>query len=1107
MKCNCAGASRYGVIPISLTVFAMLAVIGSFGSWGAGRADDFVNKCIDNVKITDHPQSIDIVIQGNQMLTHTSVRQISPMGLILYFSKTCLNATQTFFTPPNPVIQSVSASQIADTSKIEIYLKKDAFYEIRREGNGLRVTFSKTATMPAASTEPEPLPSYTSEPSPASVPSSVPAFTPESVSRNISGGSNQLQSVYAAKFGESLKVFVGASSMLTNYRSFIIDSPPRIVFDIFNIQSPYSGEKVIPVNTKWVSQIRYYNYSDRVRVILETQKVYLSAFQGTPVENGLLIQMGDGVVAAPEARQPAPSEKPEAVPVSGNIRLQSVYATQLDKGMLVTVRGSGPIRIYKTSVTNEPPRIIVDMSGVESPHEGENFFPVDTQWVKTVRHQRTPDGVQLIIETREPWLSEFSAHTDKNGLVVHIGTGQGIADTGMRFAAPSPPPPPLPSPAPAPASPVSSSGSAVPSADSTKPAQVDRIEFLSGDAGKSVLLLGMTRQVQYEILKSGDKGLEVKLFNTGLPERHARPIITDRFESAVDQISPVRKPDMKNTALFNIRLRESVPYFVEQEGGNLRIHFEASSISPKPIAAIPTVSVSGTPAASTATPVSASAAPPASASTAPPASPAPGGRGLEGIAALSPDTSMKIPGTSPAPPDDMTDVNTGFSVDEVPQYTGEKIALDFYETDIKNVFRILREISGRNFAVDKDVSGKVTLTLAEPVPWDHVLDLILKMNQLGKTAEGNIIRVATRKTLDDEEKLRQEKRTAELTLRDQQKQMEPLVTEYIPVNYSKAQAEIAPHIEKILTKDRGSVSVDERTNMIIMTDTADKIKQGKDLIRKLDRVTPQVIIEARIVEASQSFSRLVGTQWEMAIGVQEIGDDGAADVTGVTDAVADMISDRVGVGKQKGYNELGGTYGFNTAMNFPIGDNYGSFGFNFVRVAGTPLLLNAKLQAMESQGEGKIVSAPKIVTLDNKKAVIRQGLSYPYQTVEDGEVSLQFKDVDLLLEVTPHVTPDNRISMTINITKNDLGAVISGEQSFTTKEAQTELLVNDGDTVVIGGIIKTTDRQSTTGIPGLSKIPILGWFFKKEDKSVDKEELLIFITPRIVQLEQRTAQF
>jgi type IV pilus assembly protein PilQ len=161
---------------------------------------------------------------------------------------------------------------------------------------------------------------------------------------------------------------------------------------------------------------------------------------------------------------------------------------------------------------------------------------------------------------------------------------------------------------------------------------------------------------------------------------------------------------------------------------------------------------------------------------------------------------------------------------------------------------------------------------------------------------------------------------------------------------------------------------------------------------------------------------------------------------------------------------------------------------------------------MESQGEGKIISAPKVVTLDNKKASIKQGLSYPYQSVDNGIAKIEFKDVDLLLDVTPHVTPDNRISMNLKITKNDIGEVISGEQSFTKKEAKTELLVNDGDTVVIGGIIKTTENDSTTGIPGLSKIPILGWFFKKEEKIQRKEELLIFMTPRIVQLEQKTVQ-
>jgi type IV pilus assembly protein PilQ len=160
---------------------------------------------------------------------------------------------------------------------------------------------------------------------------------------------------------------------------------------------------------------------------------------------------------------------------------------------------------------------------------------------------------------------------------------------------------------------------------------------------------------------------------------------------------------------------------------------------------------------------------------------------------------------------------------------------------------------------------------------------------------------------------------------------------------------------------------------------------------------------------------------------------------------------------------------------------------------------------METEGEVKIISAPKIVTLDNKMATIKQGLSYPYNKLDaSGNTTTAFKDIDLVLEVTPHVTPDNRISMKMKITKNDLGDIISGQQSFTTKEALTELLVNDGDTIVIGGIITTTKRRSTSGFPGLSRIPIIGWLFKSKVKSDRKEELLIFITSRIAHFEQRT---
>ncbi|GBC63264.1 hypothetical protein DENIS_4258 [Desulfonema ishimotonii] len=1072
----------------SVVVFFIIAVGCMSGARAAtyenGGGDDFAaSKRITNLEIVNRSDTISLLIRGSRLLTYTTVKQASPQALILYFSNTLLDTPENVFTPPNNVIRRVQASAVPGQSRtiqLRVHLKKNAYYEITRRGNGLKVSFSKvkTARMPESGapevTQANRLPAapvvqaaHTSPPRPAS-------------------NASRLQSVYAAKFGDSLKVFVGADGMITNYKSFTIESPPRIVFDIFNIQSPYQSERVVPVNTQWVSQIRYHSYPDRVRVILDTRKAYLSKFSGHPVENGLLIQMG-AAVSPPETPKQSYVKAPASKRAS---RVESVYATRMaDDGMLITIKGDGAITNYKTAVAQDPPRIIVNLYDVDSPYLEEQSFPVDTQWVRSVRHQRYPDRIQVTIETRSPWLSSFSAFPDKNGLVVRVGgKGTVVADTGPRSSGQSP-----------------QQGRSSAAADYTQPATVSQVDFQAGAAGKSTLVVGTTRPVQYEVKEVADRKLEVRLLNTRLPDQHKRPLITDRFESAVDRIMPESKPAARNTAFFDISLREGVPYFVEQTGNELRVQFEASSISPRPIVAMNRDQ--------------------AAMSAPPPASPLPpegGGltsvpipRETGGSVALQ-APSVTVPVGVPGTGDDLSlDIDTEEMLGgaDGPRYTGEKIALDFYETDIKNVFRILREVSGKNFAIDKDVTGKVTLTLGEPVPWDQVLDLVLKMNKLGKTVDGTIIRIATRATLDEEERIRQEKKTAELTLRDQQKQLEPVKTEYIPVNYSRAKEEIEPHIEKLLTKDRGAVSVDERTNVVIITDTADKIRQARELIEKLDRVTPQVIIEARVVEATTSFSREIGTQWEMGVGVQEVGGDvqdgdSVIDVGGVTDDVANSVNNRIGVGPERGYDALGGTYGYNMAQNFPISsEQYGSIGFNFMRIAGTPLLLNVKLQAMESQGEVKIISAPKVLTLDNKKAVIRQGLSYPYQTVEDGEVNLEFKDVDLLLEVTPHVTPDNRISMSVNITKNDLGSVINGEQSFTTKEAQTELLVNDGDTVVIGGIIKTTENNSVKGLPGLSRIPIIGWFFKTESKSSDKEELLIFITPRIVQLEQRTAQF
>jgi len=522
-----------------------------------------------------------------------------------------------------------------------------------------------------------------------------------------------------------------------------------------------------------------------------------------------------------------------------------------------------------------------------------------------------------------------------------------------------------------------------PAAKDVKPAWVNKIDFSSEDNGKSTLSIGTTKPVEYNIKKVSDRLLHLQLKNTSISASRKRPLITTRFNSAVDRIMPVQKPVMKNTSVIAIELRESVPYVVEQSDSFLMVHFEASSVPPKPEkeADLPDWK---------------------EVLTTVPGEVSETEKG-EPVNKQGAEAKMPLP-------------------DPAKKYTGEKIALDFFDTDIKNVFRILREVSGKNFAIDKSVTGKVTLSLEKPVPWDQVLDLVLKMNQLDVIHEGDIVRIAPLETIKKEEELKQAKFIADQKSKEQQKSLEELVVEYIPVNYSNAKSEILPHLEKIKSKDRGNISVDERTNLIIITDVADIIRQAKEIVKKLDRVTPQVIIEARIVEASTNFSREIGTSWGSGIGVQPTS------LINGTYGTVTSIDNRVGAGPQRGMQNIGGTYGVNTAINFPTSLDVASIGFNFVRLAGTPLLLNAKLQAMEAQGEGKIISAPKIVTLDNKEATIKQGLRYPYNKLDtSGNSTTVFEDVDLELKVKPHVTPDDRISMVIKIKKRDLGNIISGQ--------------------------------------------------------------------------------
>jgi len=473
------------------------------------------------------------------------------------------------------------------------------------------------------------------------------------------------------------------------------------------------------------------------------------------------------------------------------------------------------------------------------------------------------------------------------------------------------------------------------------PAWVNRINFLMMEQGKSRVIVRTTDPIRYDTQRPSPNRVILKLYNARIPKFEKRPLITTRFNSAVDRIVPVQTDKMGDTAIIAIELREAVPYRVEQKENLFFVEFESSAVPPRPL---PDVE-------------------------------------MPQWQQVMRETEAELTREAEVPTEKIVSPETG------KVYTGQKISLDFQDADIRNVFRILHEISGQNFIIGDDVKGKVTLKL-ERVPWDQVLDLIIRMNKLGIDEEGNIIRIVPLATLEVEKQAEQRARKA-------MEELAPLETEYIPINYSNAPA-IQQHLTDVKT-ERGKVSVDERTNMIIMTDVKESIERAKEVVKKLDIVTRQVMIEARIVEASTNFARDIGIQW---------GFDHST---------------------LRGADELGGPYGFsgaigqdNYAVNLPPASATSGIDFVFSRFPGgaTSLTINATLTALEQQGKLKIISSPKILTMDNKEANIKQGKQIPYQKVEEQTVSVEFIDAVLSLTVTPHITMDNRISMKINATKD-----------------------------------------------------------------------------------------
>jgi type IV pilus assembly protein PilQ len=433
-----------------------------------------------------------------------------------------------------------------------------------------------------------------------------------------------------------------------------------------------------------------------------------------------------------------------------------------------------------------------------------------------------------------------------------------------------------------------------------------------------------------------------------------------------------------------------------------------------------------------------------------------------------------------------------------PRYSGDKLSLNFQNIEVRALLQVIADFTNFNIVTSDTVTGNVTLRLKD-VPWDQALDIILQAKNLGTKKTGNVILIAPKDELAAKEKV-------ELEARAQIAQLEPLRTQSFQLNYTKAE-EVARGLTgqnaaqgggggggssnntRILSA-RGSVLFEARTNQLFVSDTPSKLEEIQALIAKIDIPVRQVLIEARIVIADDKFGRSLGAK----LGVNDsrgVGGSNRISIGGNLNAVAAQTG-------QTGTT----TFDNSQFVNLPaVGQNdypAATFALSLFG-ASANRFLNLELSALEADGKGKVVSSPRVVTTDQVKALIEQGEELPYQTAtSSGATAIQFRQASLKLEVTPQITPEGNVILDVDVNKDSVGRVTSAGLAIDKKHVKTQVLVENGGTVVIGGIFEQTDREDITKVPWLGDVPYLGNLFKTRNKTSNKTELLIFITPKVV---------
>ena len=745
--------------------------------------------------------------------------------------------------------------------------------------------------------------------------------------------------------------------------------------------------------------------------------------------------------------------------------LKGVAARMEGDGVVIDLQADGQIEGAHSFMLDSPPRLVVDLPEMKSAMS-QSRVAVEHGVVKAVRVGQHEGKVRVVVDGAD----DATGFAEKSA--PHAG-GLWLALAGAELPAAAEAMPMVAESESAPAEAASSetapaeTAEAVPAApaEGGKAQMVHGVQLDSAD-GRDRVVIVTDAPADYGMTEVDEKTLMVQVRGAHiLPEAAVR--LTPEQPGVVSMVAAFEQPELSTPEVRVVVERApGAKPVVTQHGTMLMLEFvnEGAVAEPVPVMAAGDVP---TPAEGTEAAMGEEEA-----------------QSGASAKAMKQAKRGKHPGPAAIDPDGHgIEVLEEGGLLEGKVYTGRRISLDFKDVEIDDVLRLIAEVSDLNIIAGDEVQGQVTIRLVD-VPWDQALDVILLTKGLGFIRVGNVLRIAPGEVLKSEEEARlQEKRAKE--------KLEDLVVKLQPVNYANVK-EVAKMVKRLLTQ-RGTVDIDIRTNTIILKDIANVIDEATALIKAIDTQTPQVMIEAKIVEANLDYLREIGSTWGAGV-VQTVDafDPGSA------------LDQDIGSDGFKLHN-IGGVgvapSGNNFAVANPITElatgalNLGAF------LLDERIDLDVQLEAAESEGEGKVISSPRVVTLDNRKASIEQGVSIPFQTFENGDAKLEFIDAVLRLDVTPHITQDKSIIMKIEVQRNapdDSVPTPTGSPAIAKNEAETETLVKDGQTLVIGGIyvVRSSERQSR--VPYLHKIPILGNAFKNNGTREVRQELLVFVTPRIV---------